>query len=196
MFMCCFVFVVFSENQEKRKSSSYPKKSPQYRRINLTSVKNLCKQIDLNEHLSLRNLLQEHKFVGCVNKGLALVQHLTQLYLVNTKRLSQELFYQIIIFEFGNFNYMELSEPAPINELILLALNTPESGWEPKDGTKEELAKCATDLLVSKADMLLDYFSFEINKEGELTAIPLLLDKYTPNWNGLPMLLLRLATEV
>lgn len=166
------------------------------RQIRLTSVKNLCKAIDQKEHLGLKNLLNEHKFVGCVNRTLALVQHLTQLYLVNTQKLTQELFYQILIFKFGNFGYIELSEAAPIYELVLLALNSPESGWSPEDGSKEDLAKYATDLLMNKAEMLLDYFSVEINKNGELTAVPLLLDNYIPNWNGLPMLLLRLATEV
>lgn len=166
------------------------------RQTRLTSIKNLCKVIDQKEHLGLRNLLQEHKFVGCVNRALALVQHLTQLYLVNTQKLSQELFYQILIFKFGNLGYIELTEPAPISELVLLALNSPESGWTPEDGSKEDLAKYTADLLLSKAEMLLDYFSFEINKNGELTTVPLLLEKYIPNWNGLPMLLLRLATEV
>ena len=196
---CCFcLYVLFFFTLVKRKltDKTLSPKPPMPRQINLTSVKNLCKNIDQNEHLGLKNLLQDHKFVGCVNKTLALVQHLTQLYLVNTKKLSQELFYQIIIFKFGNFGYIELSEPAPIYDLVLLALNTPESGWQPEDGCKEDLARYTIDLFLSKAEMLLDYFSFEINKNGDLTAIPLLLEKYIPNWNGLPMLLLRLATEV
>lgn len=33
-------------------------------------------------------------------------------------------------------------------------------------------------------------------KEGNLTGLPLLLDKYTPIMEGLPMFILRLATEV
>lgn len=154
------------------------------------------RQIEDKEHLGVKKILEEHKFVGCVNRSLALMQHLTQLYLVNVQNLSQELFYQIIIFRFGNFGYLELSEPAPIMELVRLVLDTPESGWEPEDGEKDELAKYTVDLLKSKADMLMDYFSVEINEQGELTAMPLLLNNYTPNWNKLPMLLLRLASEV
>ena len=134
--------------------------------------------------------------MGCVKPSLALVQHLTRLYLVNTRRLSEELFYQILIFRFGQFSFIELSSPAPIYDLVMLALDSPQSGWSESDGCKTELAQYVVDLLSSKAEMLLDYFSMEINDKGELKCIPLLLDKYIPSWIGLPMFLLRLATEV
>ena len=166
------------------------------REVKLTSVRNLRRLIEEKEHLGAKNILIEHKFVGCVNRALSLMQHLTQLYLVNIQRLSQELFYQIIIYKFGNFGYLELSEPAPLAELVRMVLDTPESGWEPEDGDKDELAKYTSELLASKADMLMDYFSVEINENGELTALPILLDNYVPDWNKLPMLLLRLASEV
>ncbi|XP_065641202.1 DNA mismatch repair protein Mlh1 [Hydra vulgaris] len=166
------------------------------RDIKLTSIQNLCKIIDDNEHLGLKNLLEDHKFVGCVKPSLALVQHLTRLYLVNTRKLSEELFYQILIFRFGRFNFIELSSPAPIYDLVMLALDSPQSGWKESDGCKTELAQYVVDLLSSKAEMLLDYFSMEISDKGELKCLPLLLDKYIPSWNGLPMFLLRLGTEV
>ena len=44
--------------------------------------------------------------------------------------------------------------------------------------------------------MLKDYFSFEINKDGQIISLPLLLEGYTPNMDKLPVFLLRLATEV
>ena len=166
------------------------------RTIKLTSVRNLRRLVEEKEHLGVKSILDGHKFVGCVNRALSLVQHLTQLYLVNTQRLSQELFYQIILYRFGNFGYLELSEPAPVAELVRLVLDTPDSGWEPDDGDKDDLAKYASDLLSSKSDMLMDYFSVQISGEGQLVAMPLLLDNYVPDWNKLPMLLLRLASEV
>lgn len=186
---CCCCFSAL-----KRKSTS--KTRPDERKIKLTSVKNLRKSIDDKEHLGLKNLLEDHKFVGCVNEPLTLVQHLTRLYLVNSQKLSEELFYQILLFKFGNFGYINLSSPAPIYELTLLALDSPDSGWIPSDGDKTDLAKYVVDLLSSKSEMLLDYFSLKINEQNELVSLPLLLDKYTPNLNGLPMFLLKLATEV
>ncbi|XP_068709334.1 DNA mismatch repair protein Mlh1-like isoform X1 [Montipora foliosa] len=166
------------------------------REIRLTSVLNLRKAIDDNEHKGMKELFEDHKFVGCVNKSLALVQHSTKLFLANVTTLSKELFYQIIMFRFGNFDFLRLSEPAPIYELALLALDCEESGWTEADGTKDQLATYIVNLLKEKATMLLDYFSLEIDEEGCILTLPLLLDGFTPNLNGLPMFVLRLATEV
>ena len=144
----------------------------------------------------MKTLLEDHIFVGCVDRSQALIQHSTKLYLVNTAKLSKELFYQIIIFNFGNFGYMRLSSPAPVYDLALLALETGQSGWTQSDGSKNELAKYVVELLQSKAEMLLDYFSIEIDENGHLLSLPLLLKKFNPDVNRLPMFLLRLATDV
>uniref|UniRef100_A0A8C7CSB1 DNA mismatch repair protein MLH1 n=1 Tax=Oncorhynchus kisutch TaxID=8019 RepID=A0A8C7CSB1_ONCKI len=141
-------------------------------------------------------MLQNHSFVGCVNPQWTLIQHHTKLYLLNTTKLSQELFYQILIYDFGNFGILRLSEPAPLYDLAMLALDSEESGWSEEDGPKEGLAQYIVDFLKKKSEMLEDYFSMEIDQEGNLTGLPLLLDKYTPPMEGLPMFILRLATEV
>ncbi|XP_038593777.1 DNA mismatch repair protein Mlh1 isoform X2 [Micropterus salmoides] len=86
--------------------------------------------------------------------------------------------------------------PAPLYDLAMLALDSEESGWTEEDGPKEGLAQYIVDFLKRKAEMLEDYFSMEIDQEGNLTGLPLLLDKYTPVMEGLPMFILRLATEV
>ena len=44
--------------------------------------------------------------------------------------------------------------------------------------------------------MLDDYFSLEIDEDGNLHSIPDLLEGYIPYFGGLPIFLLRLATEV
>uniref|UniRef100_A0AAQ6AI11 DNA mismatch repair protein S5 domain-containing protein n=1 Tax=Amphiprion ocellaris TaxID=80972 RepID=A0AAQ6AI11_AMPOC len=144
----------------------------------------------------LQEMLQNHSFVGCVNPQWTLIQHHTKLYLLNTTKLSQELFYQILIYDFGNFGVLRLSTPAPLYDLAMLALDSEESGWTEDDGPKEGLAQYIVDFLKKKAEMLEDYFSVEIDQEGNLTGLPLLLDKYTPVMEGLPMFILRLATEV
>ncbi|XP_022308230.2 DNA mismatch repair protein Mlh1-like [Crassostrea virginica] len=78
----------------------------------------------------------------------------------------------------------------------MLALDLEESGWSEAGGPKDDLAKYIVDFLKSKAEMLSDYFSMEIDQEGNLCTLPLLLEHYTPNMEGLPMFVLRLATEV
>ncbi|XP_077352149.1 DNA mismatch repair protein Mlh1 isoform X2 [Festucalex cinctus] len=170
--------------------------TPKRRVIKLNSIKELRGEISDNTHKGLQEMLQNHSFVGCVNPQWTLIQHHTKLYLLNTTTLSQELFYQILIYDFGNFGVLRLSTPAPIYELAMLALDSEESGWTEEDGPKEGLAQYIVDFLKKKAEMLEDYFSMEIDQEGNLRGLPLLLDKYTPVMEGLPMFILRLATEV
>ncbi|GAA6214051.1 DNA mismatch repair protein Mlh1 isoform X1 [Lates japonicus] len=180
------------EEEEELTAAATPKR----RVIKLTSIKELRTEITENTHKGLQEMLQNHSFVGCVNPQWTLIQHHTKLYLLNTTKLSQELFYQILIYDFGNFGVLRLSTPAPLYDLAMLALDSEESGWTEEDGPKEGLAQYIVDFLRKKAEMLGDYFSLEIDQEGNLTGLPLLLDKYTPIMEGLPMFILRLATEV
>lgn len=109
---------------------------------------------------------------------------------------TEELFYQILIYDFANFGVLRLSEPAPLFDLAMLALDSPESGWTEEDGPKEGLAEYIVEFLKKKAEMLADYFSLEIDEEGNLVGLPLLIDNYVPPLEGLPIFILRLATEV
>ncbi|XP_058146782.1 DNA mismatch repair protein Mlh1 isoform X2 [Dasypus novemcinctus] len=170
--------------------------TPRRRIINLTSVLNLQEEITERGHETLREMLRNHSFVGCVNPQWALAQYQTKLYLLNTTKLSEELFYQILIYDFANFGVLRLSEPAPLFDLAMLALESPESGWTEEDGPKEGLAEYIVEFLKKKAEMLADYFSLEIDEEGNVTGLPLLIDSYVPPLEGLPIFILRLATEV
>lgn len=169
---------------------------PRRRIINLTSVLSLQEEISERGHETLREMFQNHSFVGCVNPQWALAQHQTKLYLLNTTKLSEELFYQVLIYDFANFGVLRLSEPAPLFDLAMLALDSPESGWTEEDGPKEGLAEYIVEFLKKKAEMLADYFSLEIDEEGNLNGLPLLIDNYVPPLEGLPIFILRLATEV
>ncbi|KAI2528811.1 mutL homolog 1, partial [Homo sapiens] len=138
--------------------------TPRRRIINLTSVLSLQEEINEQGHEVLREMLHNHSFVGCVNPQWALAQHQTKLYLLNTTKLSEELFYQILIYDFANFGVLRLSEPAPLFDLAMLALDSPESGWTEEDGPKEGLAEYIVEFLKKKAEMLADYFSLEIDE--------------------------------
>uniref|UniRef100_UPI003AAC1480 DNA mismatch repair protein Mlh1 n=1 Tax=Centroberyx gerrardi TaxID=166262 RepID=UPI003AAC1480 len=183
-------------DQEEEQEDLTAEAAPKRRVIKLISIKELRAEITDNTHKGLQDMLQNHSFVGCVNPQWTLIQHHTKLYLLNTTKLSQELFYQILIYDFGNFGVLRLSTPAPIYDLAMLALESEESGWTEEDGPKEGLAQYIVDFLKKKSEMLGDYFSMEIDQEGNLTGLPLLVDKYTPLMEGLPMFVLRLATEV
>ncbi|XP_036122455.1 DNA mismatch repair protein Mlh1 isoform X2 [Molossus molossus] len=138
--------------------------TPRRRIINLTSVLSLREEINERGHETLQEMLHNHSFVGCVNPQWALAQHQTKLYLLNTTKLSEELFYQILIYDFANFGVLRLSEPAPLFDLAMLALESPESGWTEEDGPKEGLAEYIVEFLKKKTEMLADYFSLEIDE--------------------------------
>ncbi|XP_071337113.1 DNA mismatch repair protein Mlh1 isoform X2 [Trachinotus anak] len=184
------------QQEEKEEEDLTAGAVPKRRIIKLSSIKELRAEVTENTHKGLQEMLQNHSFVGCVNPQWTLIQHHTKLYLLNTTKLSQELFYQILIYDFGNFGVLRLSTPAPLYDLAMLALDCEESGWTEEDGPKEGLAQYIVDFLKKKAEMLEDYFSMEVDQEGNLIGLPLLLDKYTPTMEGLPMFILRLATEV
>ena len=59
------------------------------------------------------DLLQAMSFVGVVSRELALVQHRTALYLANTQLLSEQLFYQLALFNFGHLGYYRYGNNAP-----------------------------------------------------------------------------------
>jgi DNA mismatch repair protein MLH1 len=129
---------------------------------------------------------------------------------------SEELFYQMFIYNFGSFEKIVFENPLSVKDLAMLALDSPDSGWTEEDGDKDELAERIVEILSEKSEMMLQYFSLEI-KEGMLLSLPVLLStkilhvlnqkvkkqslfhylgKHLPSVAQLPNYLLRLATEV
>lgn len=92
----------------------------------------------------------------------------------------EALFYQILLYDFENFGEIKFEDPGlSVRELILLALDSEESGWTPEDGPIEDLATTVRDILVKKAIILREYYSFQISEDGRLLQLPLLLGKPT-----------------
>jgi len=174
-------------------------KQPGGRQISLSSVKELRQSILSEGSPEANTITSGLAFVGCVDRELALVQYSTKLYLVNTTRITRLLFRQIILQDFGNLSVLRLTPPPKVKDLALLALEQEEAGWSPEDGDKEDLAGHVVDMLAGKRDMLADYFSLEFEMIGDslhLTGLPLLLEDFCPWFGGLPLFIIRLATEV
>ena len=53
-----------------------------------------------------------------------------------------------------------------------------------------------TRILLAKAEMLREYFSFDIDVDGNVCTIPIILDQYTPDMDRLPKFLLSLGNCV
>eukprot|EP00960_Hanusia_phi_P001732 49976-Hanusia_phi.AAC.2 len=184
-----------SRVQEPESESLPPtvrKRQRQRAECNLTSIKNLMNRVENKTHEGLAEIFRDHAFVGCASETLALIQHSTKLYLIDLPAVSRETVYQSCL------KRIELNSPAPIRDLVRAVLDTPQSGWTPEDGDKEEIAEYVTDLLVrQKAEMLNVYFAMRFDEQNEsICSLPELIDNLLPPMDLLPMFLLRLAIQV
>ncbi|GAB6026799.1 DNA mismatch repair protein [Chamberlinius hualienensis] len=169
---------------------------PYKREILLGSVLNLRKEVETNCDQSLVQCFSDFSFVGCVDRQYALIQNETKLMMLNLTKLSEEFFYQVLLRDFGNYSSLDLSTPAPIKDLIELALKYENFNWKDSYGSQDNFAEFAVNMLKSKSPMLKDYFSFAIDEDGNLASIPYLIDNYYPALEGLPSLMMHLCCEV
>ena len=180
----------------KPSNDETPKKEIKRRQVKLASVQRMRQRLQDRGHPGLRDLMANHAFVGCIDRQFSLLQHNTKLYVANNAELTDHFFYQIALEDFANFEAYRLSPAPSVRELALLALDMEEAGWTEADGDKAELADFMVQMLTSKAPMLDDYFSIDIDAEGRLGTLPLLLADYVPFFNKIPLFMMRLATEV
>ena len=87
------------------------------------SIKDLRNKVKSNTDVAFRELISDHTFVGSIDREFSLIQHSTSLYVANTPAISRQLFYQIILADFGNFNAIRLHPPVSISSLAKLALD-------------------------------------------------------------------------
>ncbi|KAF7289882.1 DNA-mis-repair domain-containing protein [Mycena indigotica] len=163
----------------------------------LTSVKTLRQSVVKGKHKQLSEILEKHTFVGIVDsyRCLSLIQYATKLYLVNHGSLAEELFYQLGLRQFGNFSRLKLQPPPSIHKLIEIAVELEET-TEESGLSKPEIVERITETLISRREMLSEYFSMQITSSGQLESLPLILREYTPNLDKLPALLMRLGPQV
>ncbi|XP_048486504.1 DNA mismatch repair protein Mlh1 [Plutella xylostella] len=177
---------------------SFKTRTFKYERVEtkLTSVKQLRMDVESKCNMNLREILANLIYIGFIDLSKSLIQHSTKLYLCDTTRLTEELFYETMLYDFQNLGLIKLSTPLPLEQLFMLGLSAQEDEWNPELGDMKDMAKQMTDLLANKRPMLLEYFSLEITGNCEIAALPLLLDGHTPFMGALPTYLVRLVTEV
>ena len=126
---------------------------------------------------------------------MALLQHQTQLLLINYHMISYSFFYQVSIEGFSNFGVIEFSDPVSVRALALQALETVQ-GWHKGMLPKGDIASSICELLVSHREMLAEYFSIIVTGNGELVGLPMMLSDYIPDMNFLPRFILGLGSHV
>ncbi|MED6132717.1 DNA mismatch repair protein [Stylosanthes scabra] len=188
---------------EKRATLNAVRNSIRQRRnpkdsTDLTSVQELLDEINSNCHPSMMDIVRHCTYVGMADEVFALLQHNTHLYLANVVNLSKELMYQQVLSRFGQFNSIQLSDPAPLKDLIVLALKEEDlvSECNDDDNLKEKIAEMNTELLKQKAEMLEEYFGIHIDKHGNVSRLPVILDQYTPDMDRIPEFALCLGNDV
>ncbi|XP_055330051.1 DNA mismatch repair protein Mlh1-like [Paramacrobiotus metropolitanus] len=166
------------------------------REFNYTSLLELRATVEGSMDVELRKVFAEHKFVGCASENTVLIQHGTKMFAVNIRRLSEELFYQLVLFDFGNFGVFKLEKPFPLRKLLYLAMDEHSATPVSDLAEREHIADKATEFLKGKGKMLADYFSLQFSTQGNLLTLPILLTNYVPPLSELPLFIGRLATEV
>ncbi|XP_020236612.1 DNA mismatch repair protein MLH1 [Cajanus cajan] len=164
----------------------------------LTSVQELLDEISSNCDPGMLDIVRHCTYVGMADDVFALLQHNTRLYLANVVNLSKELMYQQVLSRFGHFNAIQLSDPVPLKDLIILALKEEDvdSECNDDDSLKEKIAEMNTELLKQKAEMLEEYFRIHIDEHGNVSRLPVILDQYTPDMDRVPEFALCLGNDV
>ncbi|KAI3767573.1 hypothetical protein L2E82_17796 [Cichorium intybus] len=164
----------------------------------LTSVQELINEFELDCHSGLLDTVRNCTYVGMADDVFALLQHNTHLYLANVVNLSKELMYQLVLQRFGYFNAIQLSDPAPLQELIMLALTEedPDSQAAQNDDLKAKIAQMNAKLLTDKAEMLDEYFGIYVDPQANLSRLPVILDHHTPDMDRAPEFLLCMGNDV
>jgi DNA mismatch repair protein MLH1 len=167
--------------------------------IRLTSVKNLRAEVRDSMHTGLTEVFASLTYVGLVDaqKRLAAIQSGVNLYLVDYGMACNEFFYQVGLTDFGNFGLIQLRPALDLKTVLRIAADL-EIDTDPscKDLNRDDIVEKVFDQIMSRKDMLREYFSLEITDSGQLEAIPLLLRGYVPCIAKLPTFLLRLGPFV
>lgn len=134
------------KNQEKIKNTQseiYQKTftERQWTEVRLTSILELIQTFQrTNSHEGLTDIFRGHTFIGCINNSMALIQHQTQLLMVNFTHLSEHLCYQLTLLGFHNFGIIRLNPLVSISELCMAYLENSKE-WDETMVPKTDIAK-------------------------------------------------------
>lgn len=161
----------------------------------LTTIKDLRAAARDAMHAALTEIFTSHTYIGLVDsqRRIVAIQGGVKLFLVDYGMISNEYFYQLGLTDFGNFGAIRFDPPLSIPELIRIGVEAERAETPNVEVEWDEVPDAVTQQLVSRRDMLLEYFSFEVSEEGELISLPLLIKGYTPSLAKLPRFLMRLG---
>ena len=164
--------------------------------VRLSSVKALRAEVREAAHQGLTDVFASLTYVGLVDDSSRLVamQSGIKLYMVDYGMVSNEFFYQVGLTHFGNMGKIKFGGPLPLKDVLALAAKF-EHGTDTRndDGNIVEEVNRVYQQIMSRREMLNEYFSLEVNDKGSLIGIPLMIKGYLPCMAKLPTFLLRLG---
>ncbi|KAI0218514.1 DNA mismatch repair protein Mlh1 [Massospora cicadina] len=88
------------------------------------------------------------------------------------------------LLDFCNFSTIKVNPPAPIYQLIRFALgsNISVPPLSEAFGSQPDPALSLTNFLVSRREMLEEYYFITIDADGHLTTLPALIPNFLPAW--------------
>ncbi|CAL8460507.1 g36 [Coccomyxa elongata] len=160
--------------------------------INSVARKPLVRDINIGKDEGLKHRLQNSVYVGMADTSRALVQHDTDLLLVDLGSLGCDLFYQLVLKNWGTLQRLQIDEPVRIADLAVLALQV----FQP-DLLEDERWQGAISIeqrLTTYSKFLAQGAAVDIDpSNGSLKSLPKILDGCMPDQNRLPLLVYRLA---
>jgi DNA mismatch repair protein MLH1 len=190
--------IEFSQIQNKSSTSLNRSLNTSKQKVSsqLSSIAELREEIIKEQDDNLKTQIETLTYVGVASRTKALIQCGSILYLLDIPKITEELFYQLSLKNFENFDFIELENKLKICDLVMMGFEMDLIEWRESDGEKSMLTEGAVRILVENREMLADYFSIGITKDGELTKLPILIKSYQPLMSYLPIFLVTLATEV
>lgn len=165
----------------------------------LTTIKDLRASVRENMHNELTDTYANHTFVGIADetKRIAAIQGGVKLFLVDYGMTAAEYFYQLALTDFGNYGTIRFNPPLALHDLLQIGVEQARAMESDNvDVDWDNVAAAVANQLISRKDMLSEYFALEVSSQGDLLTIPLLMKSYMPCMAKLPNFLLRLGPHV
>ena len=145
---------------------------PKRQDLSLDSMKELESERISKTDEELKMILANFSVVGAISPSRFAIQHDVNLMLLDLEPLTYDLFYQIILRDYGNFGHVTIEPGINIGEVLKST----------KILSDEKSSKLLKKLKKSSA-MLEDYFSIKISDAGCIESMPIILEGWRPVFN-------------
>ncbi|GAW80946.1 DNA mismatch repair protein MLH [Plasmodium gonderi] len=190
---------LFNANVEKHISNVRYNRIYECECDNISSIRKLKKICEEKEKKELTECLKNSIYVGAVDSLHSLIQYKEKLLMIKMPLIIKEITYQSILNRIGRIPPFKFEPPIPIYDLLLVALNNSYSGYfENPDYVMKNIERICNEIeqvFYSYEEMYADYFSLII-EDGCVSTFPACCGEYFPGQEFLPLLFLRLATQI